>query len=229
MHTAVGYIRVSTEEQAREGVSLAAQRKKIEAWCDLHDHKLISVHEDVFSGASTGKRSGLKAALDEACRRKSALVCYSLSRLARSTVDAILISDRLQRAGADLVSLSEKIDSTSAAGKMIFRLLAVLAEFERDQLAERTRTAMRHLQSQGKRISRHTPYGFDLSPCEKILLENPAEQAVIELMIDLRSSGLSFRAIAQELEARSILTKQCRSKWSPKVVRDLVSRQGSAA
>ena len=57
-------------------------------------------------------------------------------------MDALVISERLERAGADLVSLSEKIDTTTAAGKMVFRMLAVLSEFERDQLSERTAAAM---------------------------------------------------------------------------------------
>lgn len=67
-----------------------------------------------------------------------------MSRLARSTRDAITTSERLDKAGAALVSLSEKIDTTTAAGKMVFRMLAVLAEFERDQISERTTTAMQH-------------------------------------------------------------------------------------
>ena len=146
VHRAIGYIRVSTEDQVQQGVSLAAQRKKIEAWCDLNDHELLALEEDAgISGASADRRPGLQAALDAACRNKATLVVYSLSRLARSTMDALLIAERLEKAGADLVSLSERIDTTSAAGKMVFRMLAVLAEFERDQLAERTKTAMQHL------------------------------------------------------------------------------------
>ena len=115
---AVAYVRVSTEDQAQEGVSLAAQRSKLRAWCDLHDHDLITIHEDAgISGASAEKRPGLQAALNEACRKKAVLLVFSLSRLARSTMDALLISERLERAGADLVSLSEKIDTTTAAGR----------------------------------------------------------------------------------------------------------------
>jgi DNA invertase Pin-like site-specific DNA recombinase len=227
---AIGYIRVSTEDQALEGVSLAAQRKKIEAWSDLNDHELVTIEEDAgISGATTGKRPGLRAAVDQACRRKGTLVVYSLSRLARSTMDALLIAERLEKAGADLVSLSEKIDTTTAAGKMVFRMLAVLAEFERDQLAERTRSAMQHLRSQQKRISRHIPFGWDLASCGELLVLNEEEQEGIELMIELRRVGLSYRAIAVELEVLGISTKQGKANWSPKVIRDLVNRQESAA
>ena len=89
----------------------------------------------------------LQSAIEEACKTKSALVVYSLSRLARSTKDTIAIGEQLDKAGADLVSLSEKIDTTSAAGKMIFRMLAVMADFEKDQISERTKMATRQRRS----------------------------------------------------------------------------------
>ena len=106
---------------------------------DGERRELVAVHVDAgLSGAKAHNRPALQAALTDACKHKAALVVYSLSRLARSTKDAIAISERLHKAGADLVSLSEKIDTTSAAGKMVFRMLAVLAEFERDIISERT-------------------------------------------------------------------------------------------
>ena len=92
----------------------------------------------------SGKRADNRLALQEALKAVSAgkgvLIVYSLSRLARSTRDTLL-----DKSGADLVSLSEKIDTTSAAGKMVFRLLAVLNEFERDLISESATAAMARL------------------------------------------------------------------------------------
>ena len=140
---AVGYVRVSTELQAQEGISLDAQQAKIRAWCDANGYALIYIYVDAgLSGSRSDNRPGLQRALEAACRPNTALVVYSLSRLARSTKDAILLSERLAKGGADLVSLSERIDTTTAAGKMVFRMLAVLSEFERDLLSERTKTAI---------------------------------------------------------------------------------------
>ncbi len=116
---AVGYIRVSTEGQVVDGVSLDAQRAKIEAWALLNDYTLTAVHVDAGISGKNCNRLGLQAALSD-CRKGSALVVYSLPRLTRSTKDTIEISERLTKVGADLVSLSEKIDTTSAAGKMVF-------------------------------------------------------------------------------------------------------------
>ncbi len=223
---AVGYVRVSTSEQAQEGISLDAQREKLGLWASLHDRELISVHEDAgVSGSSIDHRPGVRAALDEACQRRGALVVHSLSRLGRSTRDTLLIADRLSKARAELVSLSERIDTTSASGRMIFRLLAALCEFERDQVSERTQTAMRHLRRQGRRISRHAPFGWDLTPDERHVVENRREQSAITLMHRLRAKGVSYAAIGEELTRRRILTKLGSTRWSPKVVRGILIRE----
>jgi site-specific DNA recombinase len=206
---AVGYIRVSTEGQVQNGVSLDAQRARIQAWAEYHQYSLGAVHVDEgISGGKLTNRPAAQQAIAEACKRKAALVVYSLSRLARSTKDAIDISERLHKAGADLVSVSEAIDTTTAAGKMVFRMLAVLAEFERDLVSERTTMALRHLKHQKRRIGRWLPYGFDLDLDGQHLTENPAEQETIALIRQWRDSGQSLRAIAYMLNAKGIPAKR---------------------
>jgi site-specific DNA recombinase len=170
------------------------------------------------------QRPGLKEALQKACEQKATLVVYSLSRLARSTRDTLQISDRLAKAGAELVSLSEKIDTTSAAGKMVFRMLAVLAEFERDQISERTKTAMTHLRRNGRRISRYAPYGWDFDSSGSHLLPNAIEQAVVTRVRAMRAAQTSYREIARVLDGEGVPTKNSSAGWSSKVVRDLVLR-----
>jgi DNA invertase Pin-like site-specific DNA recombinase len=126
--TASIYLRVSTAGQAAEGVSLEAQEARARRWAEANGYLVAGVHVDAGISAKWAEnRPGLKAALYEVCRTRGALVVYILSRLARSTKDAIGFAERLEKDGTDLVSLSEKIDTTSAAGKMIFRVLAVLA------------------------------------------------------------------------------------------------------
>lgn len=223
----IGYVRVSTEGQVDEGVSLEAQRDKIDAWAKLHDEDEVLVFEDPgLSGASMDQRPGLQAALREACRRRGTLVVHSLSRLARSTRDTLEVSDALARSKAELVSLSERIDTTSASGKMVFRMLAVLAEFERDQVSERTRMAMAHLRKEGRRHSRFTPYGMDLDERSGELRENEDEQRVIAQMRRLREEGCSYRAIADELTAAGIPTKHGAGTWTSKVVWTTLQRTG---
>lgn len=224
MQTAVAYVRVSTEDQASEGVSLEAQQTKLAAWCVVNDCKLLDTHTDAgLSGGRADNRPGLQIAIEQACRTKSVLVVYSLSRLARSTKDTIAIGEKLDKAGADLVSLSEKIDTTSAAGKMIFRMLAVMAEFERDQVSERTSMAMAHKKSKGERVGT-LPYGFDLAADGVTLVSNDAEQQVIEVIRGLRAQGVSYRKIAAELEKRHILTKAGETQWRHTTIKSILDR-----
>ena len=203
---AVGYVRVSTEEQANEGMSLEAQRARIAAWAELNGYELVEIFADEgLSGRRADTRPGLGAALQAVCLEKIALVVYSLSRVSRSTRDMLAIADQLERAGADLVSLTERIDTTGAAGRMVFRMLAVLNEFERDVIAERTSTALRHKQRIGKAVSR-APRGMRLErepDGRNAILVADSDSDGLRLVTrarQLRSQGLSFMAIASELE-----------------------------
>ena len=221
---AIGYIRVSTEEQALEGVSLEAQRAKLEAWAVVNDCTLAAVYVDAgLSGKRADNRPELQRALEHVTRIKGALVVYSLSRLARSTKDTLAIGESLDKAGADLVSLSEKIDTTTAAGKMVFRMLAVLAEFERDQISERTISAMQHKRHEGQRVGT-VPFGWDLADDGTTLTENAEEQATLVLIATLRMEGHSLRAVAAELTSRGIPTKGGQTAWSHSTVQRIINR-----
>lgn len=220
--TAVIYVRVSTDGQVEDGVSIDAQQTKLNAWCIANDYTVLAIETDAgLSGGRADNRPALQAAIELACKTKSALVVYSLSRLARSTKDTIAIGEKLDKAGADLVSLSEKIDTTSAAGKMVFRMLAVMAEFERDQVSERTRFAMSHKKSKGERVGT-VPFGFDVATNGVNLVRNESEQVAIALIIELRKAGETFQAIASELERRGVVTKKGNAKWGLMAVRNIV-------
>jgi DNA invertase Pin-like site-specific DNA recombinase len=209
---AYGYIRVSTAGQAEEGVSLEAQEARIRAWCLANGVELADVLVDAgLSGKRADNRPGLKAALDAVCRAGGVLVVYSLARLARSTKDTITIGERLERSGSDLVSLSEKIDTTSAAGKMVFRMLAVLNEFERDLISERTSGALQHKKSKGESTGQ-VPFGFRLGEDGRSLVEDPTEQEAIATVRRLRAEGLSIRKLVAEMNRRGIPTKEG-GKW----------------
>jgi len=224
MKPAVAYVRVSTEQQATEGVSLEAQQEKINAWCLLNDYQLVSVHVDAgLSGKRADNRPELQLALDQVTRVGGVLVVYSLSRLARSTKDTIAISERLEKAGADLVSLSEKIDTTTAAGRMVFRMLAVLAEFERDQLSERVTMAMDHKRRKSERISGRIPYGFTLAADGVALVAEPTEQNTLATIRQLRDAGASIRSIVAHLNNNQVPTKGGKP-WCVSTVHTLLER-----
>lgn len=217
---AIGYIRVSTQGQADDGVSLEAQQARIEAWCMVNEYELGNVYMDSgISGKAMANREGLLQALD-AVDQDIALVTYSMSRISRSTRDMLAFADKLEKRGADLVSLTEKIDTTTAAGKMVFRMLAVLNEFERDQVSERTRAALQHKKTKGERVGT-VPYGYSLAENGVSLIENNAEQSILIEVQQLRDDGYKLREIAEELNSRGLLTRRG-SEWKVQYVHNLL-------
>jgi DNA invertase Pin-like site-specific DNA recombinase len=218
----IGYVRVSTDVQVKDGVSLEAQENKIRAWAELNGAESVSIFLDAgLSGKRADNRPGLQQAL-AAVKKGDALVVYSLSRLARSTKDTITIAESLDKRGADLVSLCEKIDTTTAAGKMVFRMLAVLSEFERDQVSERTRMALDHKRACGEKTGGDVPYGYLLD--EGRLLPHAAEQKALALIRRLHAAGHTLRHIARELEKQGYQTKTGRTQWHPQSVKQIIER-----
>lgn len=202
----IGYIRVSTENQANEGISLEAQEKKIRIWAELKGVPGVEIFIDAgVSGCRADNRKALQDAL-AVITKGDALVVYSLSRLARSTKDTLEIAESLDRLGADLVSLSENIDTTTAAGKMVFRILAVLSEFERDIVSERTKAALAHKKSKGQRIG-NIPYGFRLASDGETLEQCPDESRIKRLVRRLKKKGMSLRKISRELSERGFRSR----------------------
>lgn len=218
---AIGYVRVSTDGQAQDGVSLDAQEAKLRAWAELNGAESVSIFVDAISGKRADNRPGLQEALN-AVGKGDALIVYSLSRLARSTKDTIAIAEALDKKGADLVSMAEKIDTTTAAGKMVFRMLAVLSEFERDQISERTRLALDHKRACGEKTGGDVPYGYRLE--DGHLVPDAGEQKAIALIRRLHAAGNSLRQIARELEARGYRTKTGRTHWHPQSVKQIIER-----
>jgi len=225
---AVGYIRVSTEEQATHGVSLDSQRERIEAWTEFKQAELLEVFEDAgISGYRSDNRPGVLAAMELSCREQATLVVYSLSRLARNTLETLQLAQRIEKAGANIVSLSEPIDTTTAMGKAFFSISAVFQELERNQIAERVSVAMAYRKKQGL-FCGTVPYGFTLAEDGDTLLPLEAEQEVIRLIQELRRQGLTLRAIRSELEQRGIRTKTGGSRWAPKVLASVCRREAAA-
>ena len=221
MKQAIGYIRVSTEKQANEGVSLEAQQARIVSWCKTNDYELVKVYVDAgISGKRMDTRKELLAAL-ASLKKGMALVSYSLSRLARSTKDALAIGEVVAKKKADMVSLTEQIDTTTAAGKMMFQMLSVLAEFERNLVAERTTNALQHKKRTGQKYTNQTPYGFEAIEGRLVQVQQEAE-IVAEIQAS-RSSGNTLQSIADTLNGRGIPTKTGK-QWAPATIHLLLKR-----
>lgn len=227
MKRAIGYTRVSTQGQADEGISLHAQAEKIRQWCSFHGYALSQIFQDTVSGKSAENRKGLRAAL-ATVRRGEVLVVFSLSRLSRSLHDLLNITALLDKKKVDLSSLTEKIDTTSAYGRAFFQISGVFAELERNLIADRTRAALSYKRAQGQKTGgRHTEYGRDVDPASGLLVDNQAEQQIIQKIRALRTKGYTLQNICNFLEEKGFLTKTGRKIWNPKTVACILKRTAS--
>ena len=195
MTKAIGYIRVSTDKQAEQGVSLDAQREKLEAYAKLYDIDLIDMVIEQGS-AKCLQREGLQSALNRLGQDADALLVVKLDRLTRSVADLGRLVESYFQDHA-LLSVGEQIDTRSAAGRLVLNVLASVSQWEREVIGERTSAAMQHMRSQNKYTGGKVPYGYDL--VDGSLVENKTEQAVINLVAQYKSKGLSFRRIARVL------------------------------
>ena len=203
----VAYLRVSTEKQSDLGVSIEAQQQKVNAYASLYDLELVEVVIDAGASAKTLERPGLHKALGMLKSGDAdALLVVKLDRLTRSVADlGRLIETYFAPGKAALLSVSEQIDTRSAAGRLILNILASVSQWERETVAERTRDAMQYKQSQGEYIGGHAPYGFKL--VDGVQIEDDLEQSVIWQAKRLRDSGLSLSAVARELDSMGIRTR----------------------
>lgn len=219
---AIGYIRVSTLEQSREGVSMEMQAAKIRAYAELNDFELIEiVSDDGISAKAIKGRDGIQKVLESVRTKKTAaVIIYKLDRLARNTIESLEMAKMMDKSGVALHSITEKLDTQSAMGKFFFTLTASLAEMERNIISERTSAALQEKRRQGK-LAGKIPFGFTLAADGEALLENSQEKESLEIMRELRGRGLSLRAIASELESRGIKAKNG-GRWHAKVIQGIL-------
>jgi site-specific DNA recombinase len=224
----VGYIRVSTEEQAREGVSLAAQRQRIEAQAVASDLELVTTYEDAGVSAKTLARPGLAAALAALdTGQADGLLIFKLDRLTRNVANLGHLIERYFASSFALLSVSDAIDTRSAGGRLVLNVLVSVAQWEREAIAERTAAALAHIKGQGVRLGGeglgwHRTADKD-SAGRRVVKVERAELAAVERIGALRRSSLSLREICTRLEAEGYRTKRG-GKWAPKTVRAVLLR-----
>jgi site-specific DNA recombinase len=220
MKKAIGYIRVSTEQKADEGVSLAAQRAKINLWCELNDCELVAIYEDAgISGKTIEKRPQLQAALAE-MKKGMTLVVYSLSRMSRTTEHCISITNELKAKGGNLVSITEKLDTSSAMGEFFFTVMAALGQMERKLTGERTKAALAHKKAMGEK---YAPVPFGYKEIEGRLEVVKAEAKIVAEINRKRAAGSSMNSIARELNEQGVIGKQG-GKWYASTVSCILKR-----
>ncbi len=202
----VGYVRVSTDEQAVSGLGLAAQRAAIEAECARRGWSLVTIHEDALSGKNLD-RPGMTAALAAVeSGAASTIVVAKLDRLSRSLVDFASLMARAQASQWNLVALDLGIDLASAAGEFMANVMASAAQWERRIIGQRTKDALAVKRAQGVRLGR-------------------PQMVAAELVARIRAAhhaGAGWSALARQLNAEGVPTAHGGSMWYPSTVRAIV-------
>ena len=213
MRKVAGYVRVSSEEQSREGISLDAQRARIEAYCTMRGLALAEMVDD--PGVSAAKplraRPGGQRLLELLRRRRVAgIVAFKLDRLFRNCADCLANVEAWDRAGVGVHLLDLRgtaIDTSTAAGKFFLTVMAGAAELERNQISERTSSVLQHKASRGEYTGGAPPFGFRLAGDGVRLEEHAEEQRVIARARELRGGGASLRHIAATLAEEGLSSR----------------------
>lgn len=204
---AVGYTRVSTGEQGDSGLGLEAQRDAIRAECERRGWKLVDIYEDVASGGSTRKRPELARALQAvATQEADVLVVSKLDRLTRSMLDFAQIMEQARKEGWALVVIDLAVDMTTPNGALIAGIMSVLAEWERQIISERTKSALAVARKRGVRLGR----------------KPGVSEETKNLIRFMRREGRSWREVAEGLTKAGIPTAQG-GVWHASTVRRLVT------
>ena len=207
---AVAYVRVSSEQQAESGLSLEHQQEKCRALATLHEYDLVDVIVDAGESAASLDRPGMARVLAMVdARQVEAVLIAKLDRITRSVRDLSDLLDRFSRRHVALVSASESLNTETAAGRMVVRLLAVVSEWEREAIGERTADALKAKRRRGERYGA-LAYGSQVASDGRRLDVHHAERQMILYAYELRDAGLPWREIAERLNAEGYQTRSGR-------------------
>jgi DNA invertase Pin-like site-specific DNA recombinase len=210
----VGYVRVSSQEQADSGLGLAAQKTAIQTQCDARGWTLTAIHEDAgLSGNTMTNRPGLAAALkDVETGGIGGIVVAKLDRLSRSLKDFALLMERAQKRGWNLVACDLGIDLSTPSGEFMANVMGSAAQWERRLISQRTKDALAEKRAAGIKLGRPPKL----------------PEAVVERIVAARNDGEGWSAIAQELNSENVPTAHGGTRWHPSTVRAVVLSRGTA-
>ena len=217
-----GYVRVSTQHQADQGLSLDAQRQRVLGYAMMQgmDVEKIYVEQAVSGWKPIAQRKAGRQLL-AALKPGDTLLCPKLDRLFRSAKDALEVADDLKRRKVSLHLLDLGGDITgNGISKMFFTIVAAFAEFERDRIAERIADVKANERNKGRYLGGSRPFGWRID--NGTLSPDPEEQKAIDTISVLRQQGLSLRQIAEEIASQGFALSHVSIR---KILRDLDTRK----
>lgn len=232
---AVGYVRVSTAGQAADGLSLDAQRVRIEAAAEAAGLRLAGVVVDggVSGSVALADRpgGGQVVAMVEAGQVATVIVA-KLDRLGRSAADLLTTVQAWERASVALMALDVGVDTRTPGGRVFFGMLSLFAEFEREQTRERTRMGLVQARAEGAKLG-SVGLGFRRSEAldadgRRVVEADPIEAATVARIIELREQGQAWRAVADALNQEGRPSKRG-GQWHAAAAMRIFNRGAASA
>jgi site-specific DNA recombinase len=218
---AVGYIRVSSEEQASSGFGLTTQEAAIRAFAASQGYELLEVVADpgVSGATKPGEREGFRRIVEMAEQGAfSVLLVWKFDRLARQIVYAVTAANDLQEQhGVQLRSVTEPIDTATPMGRTVFAILAGMAEQERQVITERTFLGRREKAARGGFAGGAAPLGYKKDR-QGGLVEDQESADTVRRIFAMKEEGATLQAIANRLNSEGIATARG-GKWWPATIR----------
>lgn len=195
------YVRVSTEEQAKEGLSIEAQIDKCRAFCNARDWNVFKVYKDAGFSAGSLNRPALELLQRDANEGKfSIILVYKIDRFSRKLKDLIMVLEDLKQKNINFTSVTEQIDTTSAMGEAFFQIIGVFAQLERGMVKERVEMAFDKKIKSGESLSR-APFGYTYE--NKKLVPHLENAAKIREIFEMWSKGIDYKEISNKFNLPS--------------------------
>lgn len=202
------YIRVSTDEQAKEGFSLGEQKDKLQALCSYRDYNVFKVYEDAGISAKDINRPEFMSMMEDMKSGKiGVIVAYKLDRITRSVKDLEFLINEIQKYNCELVCAVEEINTETANGKFFVRMLTSLSQLEIERTSERTKFAMCGAIKEGH-IPGITPLGYKRD--NKKLVPDPLTKDIVVDIFEMYIKGSSYQRIRNNLNNKNVLNKSWR-------------------
>jgi len=192
------YVRVSTQDQVQHGFSLDAQQDSLQNYAKVLGYEVFKIYRDEGKSAKdiTHRPEMMQMLADAEAKKFSAIFIYKLDRFSRSLKDLILTIDKLKEWGIDFISLQDKIETTSASGKLMFHVISAFAEFERNIIGDRTKFGMERKAKEGGFITK-APKGYKLLN-KKLMIDEQQSQEVRKIFEEFLNSPISLTQLAKK-------------------------------
>jgi site-specific DNA recombinase len=218
----VGYIRVSTREQAETKLSLTHQEEKIRAYASSKDLNIDHIYNDAAESAKDLNREAIRQLLADVEKGKIGhVIIYKLDRLIRNVENLGFLVRLFDKKIVTLSSVQESLDTSNASGRFVVNILGNIAQWEREQIQERTQAALDVKRRRGEKLGGIVPYGFRSR--QGRLIGHPDEQKVLREVLKSRKGGEGYQDIAESLNKRKVKPRNG-ARWYASTIRSICLR-----